>query len=440
MSIAILKKELKKRPRDEIIRAVSELSYEEIVSILYDWDFWARNNQIQPPGNWITWMILAGRGWGKTRTGAEWIRNRVEKEGARRIAIIAPTAADARDVMIEGESGLLNIFPENQKPIYEPSKRRITFHNGAIATTYSADEPERLRGPNHDTAWCDELCSWRYPAAYDMLMFGLRLGEPKAIITTTPKPTKLLKEIISNKSTVITRGTTYDNRENLAAAFFDRVISKYEGTRLGRQELNAEILEDTQGALWTRKIIDDNRVFELPILQRIVVGVDPAASTNESSNETGIIIGGIGLDGEGYILDDVSLKGSPAEWATNAIKAYHNWKADKVVAENNNGGDMVKFTLNTIDKTVPVRMVHAARGKATRAEPISALYEQGKIHHVGCLGTLEDQMTTWVPSIGESPDRIDALVWAMWELMIDGSKTVKKVKPGSITSVSSWNP
>lgn len=362
----------------------------------------------------------------------------MEKGNAKRIALVAPTAADVRDVMVEGESGILNIFPESKKPLYEPSKRRITFHTGAIATTYSGDEPERLRGPQHDTAWIDELCAFRHPASYDMLMFGLRLGEPRAIITTTPKPTRTLKEIIKNKGTVITRGSTYDNRENLASTFFELVINKYEGTRLGRQELNAEIIEDTEGALWIRSKIDDNRVSELPELVRIVVGVDPAVSVNSKSNETGIIVCGVGKNGHGYVLDDLTIKGSPSEWARNVIKGYYDWKADKIVAENNNGGDMVKFTIATVDKGAPVRLVHASRGKQTRAEPVSSLYEQGLIHHYGCIGTLEDQMCTWIPGEGESPDRVDALVWSIWDLMIEGNKVYKKVKPSSMGNGSIW--
>lgn len=422
--------------RKDRAKLINGLSREEAEMLLFMWEFWARENQLEPEGDWTTWLVLAGRGWGKTRTGSEWIKYRVESGKAKRIALVAPTAADCRDVMIEGESGIMNIFPKGKKPLYEPSKRRITFHTGAIATAYSADEPERLRGPQHDTAWMDEMCAWRYPSAYDMLMFGLRLGDPRSIITTTPKPTKTLKEIMGNGGTIVTRGTTYDNRANLAHSFFERVINKYEGTRLGRQELNAEILEDTPGALWVRSIIEEHRVYEMPVLKRIVVGIDPAVSTNTSSNETGIIVGGIDGNGHGYIIDDLTIKGSPSEWASNAIRGYHDWKADKIVAENNNGGDMVKFTLSTVDSSVPVRLVHAARGKQTRAEPISSLYEQGKIHHVGCLPTLEDQMTTWIPNEGDSPDRVDALVWCMWDLMIDGNKNYKKTAPSGLSSGS----
>lgn len=423
---------------DKRIKLINSLSDDEAEELFYMWEFWARDNQLEPYGNWLIWLVLAGRGFGKTRTGAEWIKKRVECGQAKRIALVAPTSADVRDVMIEGESGLLNIFPRSKKPLYEPSKRRITFYNGSIATAYSADEPERLRGPQHDTAWMDELCSFRYPSAYDMLMFGLRLGNPRAIITTTPKPSKLLKEIMSNKGTIVTRGSTYDNRNNLASNFFNLVIKKYEGTRLGRQELNAEILEDVEGALFNRTNIENNRVIEIPKLVRIVIGVDPAVSTNKESDETGIIIGGLGIDSHGYVLDDCTIKGSPSEWANNVVEAFYKWEADKIIAENNNGGDMVKFTIETVNKNVPIKLIHASRGKQTRAEPISALYEQNMIHHVGVLGKLEDQICNWLPSDSDSPDRMDALVWCLWELMINGNKSYKKVRPSGVGMESIW--
>lgn len=427
---------LTKEERREMILS---LTPEQATKYMYEWTEWGRLKQQEPPGDWRTWLLLAGRGFGKTRTGSEFIRKNVEEGRARRIALVAPTAADARDIMIEGESGILAISPPWFMPIYEPSKRRITWPNGTIATAYSADEPERLRGPNHDLAWCDELCSWRYPAAYDMLLFGLRIGiNPRVIITTTPKPTALIKQTIKEATTHITRGTTYENERNLARVFLEQIVSKYEGTRLGRQELNAEILDDTPGALWKRDEIDEQKVDHPPELKRIVVGIDPAVSTNKNSNETGIIVAGLGVDGHGYILDDLTIKAKPGEWAANAIKGYHNWNADKIVAESNNGGDMVKFTLSTVDKSVPIKLVHAARGKQTRAEPISALYDQGKIHHVGSLAQLEDQMSCWIPGEGDSPDRVDALVWSLWELMIDGLKGYIKVKPSGMSSTSAW--
>jgi phage terminase large subunit-like protein len=420
---------------------IKSLTKDEAERFMFDWDIWGRDKQHEPEGDWTTWLLLAGRGFGKTRTGAEWIRKNVEEGKARRIAFIAPTAADARDIMVEGESGILAISPPWNMPLYEPSKRRLSWKNGAIATMYSADEPERLRGPNHDLAWADELCSWRHPSAFDMLLFGLRLGEnPRLIITTTPKPTILLKQLIKEKTTAITKGTTYENQNNLAKIFIKTVLNKYEGTRLGRQELRAEVLDDTVGALWKLDTIDKYKVKEAPELKRIIVAIDPAVSTNATSDETGIIVAGLGTNDEGYILDDLTIKGSPMEWATAAITAYHKWQADKIIGEANNGGDMVKFTLETIDSKVPIRLVHAARGKQTRAEPISALYDQGKVHHVGSLPLLEDQMTCWIPGEGSSPDRVDALVWAIWELMIDGRKKSRVFEEsfGGITSASTW--
>lgn len=363
---------------------------------------------------------MAGRGFGKTRTGAEWVRGLVESGQAKRIALIAPTAADARDVMVEGESGILACSPPWFRPVYEPSKRRLTWPNGALATTYSADEPERLRGPQHDASWCDEAGAWRYPETFDMLLLGLRLGaDPRCLVTTTPRPVKLIRELASLSTTAITRGTTYENRENLAPAFFEQIIRKYEGTRLGRQELNAELLEDNPYALWQRHRIEELRVTSYPELTRIVVGVDPQAGDGENAAETGIVVAGLGKDDQGYILDDRTLSASPLAWASEVVAAYHRHRADRIVAECNNGGKMVESTIRSVEKNVPVKLVTASRGKQTRAEPISALYEQGRVHHVGTFPDLEDQMTSWVPG-EESPDRMDALVWAMTELIPPG--------------------
>jgi phage terminase large subunit-like protein len=414
-SLALYLSSLSKEERWELLQSLSD---EEAYSLLYDWRFWARPKQLPPEGNWRTWLLLAGRGFGKTRTGAEWIRSLVETEQARRIALVAPTAADARDVIVEGESGLLAISSPWFMPEYEPSKRRLTWPNGAIATLYSADEPERLRGPQHDAAWCDELAAWRYPDAWDMLMFGLRLGkDPRVVVTTTPKPTPIIKALVAAKTTVVTRGSTFDNAENLAPAFLEQIVTRYKGTRLGRQELFAEILDDTPGALWNRGMIEELRVMKHPDLIRVVIAIDPAATDDEESDETGIVIAGLGSDGHAYVLEDLSLKASPDGWATAAVTAYYKYEADRIVAEANNGGDMIEHTIRTVDKTVSYKKVHASRGKLTRAEPIAALYEQGKVHHVGYFGTLEDQMCTWAPG-QKSPDRMDALVWALTELML----------------------
>src|SRR5438876_2591117 len=360
-------------PRSDLIAALTPA---EARALLYEWTFWARPNQSPPNGEWRVWLVLAGRGFGKTRTGAEMIRARVTARTAHRLALVAPTAGDARDVMVEGESGILAISPPWERPRYEPSKRRLTWPNGAIATLYSADEPERLRGPQHDATWCDELGSWRYPEAWDMLMLGMRLGaDPRIVVTTTPRPTKLIRALIADPTAVVTRGSTYENRTNLAPAFLQQIIRKYEGTRLGRQELEAEILDDVPGALWTRGVIEASRACSAPTLLRVVVAIDPAASSSEDADETGIIVAGRDGQGQGWVLADASGRYPPAEWAKTAIAAYRAHRADRVVAEVNNGGEMVEATLRVINPYLPSRAVPASRGKLTSAEPVAALYE-----------------------------------------------------------------
>ena len=409
-------------------RLIDDLTPQQAAKLTTDWTFWARNEQLAPPGDWRVWLLLAGRGFGKTRTGAETVRARVGAHTARRIALVAPTAADARDVMVEGESGLLAISPPTERPLYEPSKRRLTWRNGAIATTYSADEPERLRGPQHDLAWCDELAAWRYPQAWDMLMFGLRLGtDPRAVVTTTPRPTKLVKALIADPRVAVTRGTTADNRDNLPPAFLEQIVRRYEGTRLGRQELDGEILDDVPGALWSRALIEAARVAAVPDLQRIVVAIDPAATSGGDSDETGIVVVGKAPaadgGGHGYVLADLSGRYTPPEWAKVALAAWRSHGADRIVAEVNNGGDMVEATLRVVDPSVAFTAVRAARGKAARAEPVAALYEQGRVHHLGALPQLEDQMCGFTSDFdrakaGYSPDRVDALVWGLSELLV----------------------
>lgn len=387
------------------------------------WRAKARPSQLPPPGDWLIWLVMAGRGFGKTRAGSGWVHELVETKQAGRIALVAPTAGDARETMVEGVSGVLRTAPPWMRPIYEPSKRRVTWPNGAIATTFSSEEADRLRGPEHDAAWADELGAWQDPqAAWDMLQFGLRLGaHPRCLVTTTPRPIKLLKELLARSDVVVTRGSTFDNAANLAPTFLAAVKQRYEGTRLGRQELNAELLTDMPGALWQHEWLERHRLKAAPELRRIVVAIDPAVSNNEGSDETGLVVAGIAADKQIYVLEDLSGRYAPHEWARKAIEAYRRHKADRILAEVNNGGAMVEETIRHIDRSVSFRSVHASRGKVVRAEPISALYEQQRVHHVGLFSTLEDQMCAFTSDFdrarnGYSPDRVDALVWALSEL------------------------
>ncbi len=569
-------------PDEERQAILATLTEQDARALLFDWRFWARPEQLFPPGDWQTWLILTGRGWGKSRTGAEWVRDRIEHHNAKRIALVGATAADVRDTMIEGPSGILSCCPPWNRPHYEPSKRRVTWPNGSVAVAYSADEPNRLRGPQHDSAWCDELCfvagtlvrtehgdvpietlsigdsvqtrygvrsvvragmtnsdaelyklitsdgktltgtknhpvfvagkgftplhllargdiidvwdnhaqsaefnsgrvireprpvlesaatdsgvrvhsveklsdrapvynievdrvheyyangilvhncAWRFVTeAWDMLMFGLRMGEhPQCVITTTPRPLKLLKDILADRTTIVTRGSLYENADNLAPNFVAKTVAKYQGTRLGRQEIDGEVLDDVPGALWTRAMIDACRWQvpdptkpvrnQLPPMLRVVVAVDPAVTSGEDSDDTGIVVVGLGNDWQSYVLADLTCHVSPHEWATVAVNAYGHYHADKIVGEVNNGGDLVETVIRTVDPLVPFKKVTASRGKRVRAEPIASLYEQGRVCHVGSFADLEDQMCNYVPgSLMQSPDRMDALVWALTEL------------------------
>lgn len=392
-----------------------------IEALLYDWPTWARPEQLTPPGDWRVWLILAGRGWGKTKTGAEDVKAYGLAHPHSRIGIVAPTFADARDTCVEGESGLLSCLPPPAVAKWVRSLGELVLTNGTRYKAFSADEPERLRGPQHHRLWFDEMGAWKYPQeTYDMAMFGLRLGmNPQVVITTTPRPIPLVKGLVARagRDVVLTRRSTYDNRDNLAPAFFDQIIARYENTRLGRQELLAELLEDTPGALWQRDLIERLRLAKAPELARVVVGVDPAITSGEDSDETGIVGAGLGADGHGYVLDDASLRGSPSQWATAAVAMYHRLKADRIVAEANQGGEMVEHTIHTVDPHVPVTLVHASRGKYTRAEPVAALYEQGRVHHVGCYPALEDEFCGWTPG-DASPNHLDAAVWALTDLLV----------------------
>jgi len=407
-------------------QAIAKLSDNEAIALAYDWATWARSEQLPPPGEWFVWLLRSGRGYGKTRTGAEWVVSRA-KAGFRRIALVGQAKSDVRDTMIEvGDSSILKISPPWFMPAYEPSKRRLTWPNGAVAIVYSGDEPDQLRGPQHDSAWVDELAKFKYPQeTWQNLLFGMRIGaKPQIVVTTTPRPIKIIRDLIASKDTVDVRRPTWDNVANLSPIFIRNVVDPMRGTRLARQELEGLVLDDTPGALWQREKIDMERVRETPELVRVIVGVDPAASTTEGASETGIIVAGIGKDKQGYVIDDRSLRGSPNEWASEAVTAYYRNKADRIVAEANNGGDMVISTIRTADSRPPVKKLWASRGKLTRAEPVAALYEQGKVHHVGAFPELEDQMCTWVPG-DDSPDRMDALVWALTELMLEGREYKK---------------
>lgn len=394
-----------------------------------DWRILARPEQLPPDWAWTIWAILAGRGWGKTRSGAEWIKSKAEIGPPKRFALVAPTMQDVRSIMIEGESGLLTISSPHCRPVFEPSRRLLTWPNGSTGHLYSAEEPDRLRGPQHHFAWCDELAAWAFPDAWDMLSLGLRLGEhPQCVVTTTPRPVKLIKDLVArrNADVALTGGDTFQNSANLAPSFLTQIRARYEGTRLGRQELNAEILADVEGALWNMARIDELRVTKVPDLQRVVVAIDPAVTSGEKSDETGIIVVGLGEDGHGYVVEDLSGKFSPTEWARRAVEAYHRHAADRIIAEANQGGDMVETTVRMVDPNASFKAVRASRGKFTRAEPVSALYEQGRVHHVAAFPVLEDQMCSFTPDfdrakMGTSPDRLDALVWGLTELIVDSA-------------------
>ena len=422
-------------PASELETALSQFSEEEARAAIYDWRSNARPNQIIPGTDgasetrfdWVFWLVLAGRGFGKTKTGAETCKEWSQDPKAR-ILIIGPTWGDVVDVMVEGESGIMSCYaPDAPKPLFFPSKKRIIFPSGARAILRSADEPNRLRGPQFNKFWGDELCAWQYPQeAWDQIQFGFRVitRQLRGIITTTPKPIPTLKALIAKPETVTTRGSSYENRANMAEIYFRTVIKPYEGTRLGRQEINAEILEDVPGALWTRSLIDATRGKPSDVIPegliRIVVAIDPAVSSNPDSDETGIIVAALTRNWHVLILDDLSCRETPLGWAKVAIAAYKTRRADRIVAEVNNGGDLVAGNIRAVDPNVSVRSVRASRGKYVRAEPVAALYEQGRVHHIGFFDQLETQMCGWTPQSGEkSPDRMDALVWAVTELLID---------------------
>jgi phage terminase large subunit-like protein len=373
--------------------------------------------------------VLGGRGAGKTRAGAEWVKalalgiHEPVIRTCKRIAIVAPTYDEARLVMIEGVSGLLAVHYDDERPVYQPSLRTLTWKNGSVAQVFSAEEPDSLRGPQFDAAWCDELAKWRHAGeAWMNLQMALRMGDvPQAIITTTPRPTKLIRELINDAATVVTRSRTLDNFRNLSPVFLTDVVKRYGGTNLGRQELDGELIADDPDALWKRDLIERARVKAVPEIKRIVVAVDPPATSTAKSNACGIVCAGLGVDGHCYVLDDASVKRMrPLQWADRVVKLFHRRGADRIVAEVNQGGEMVRELLQQVDAKVPIKTVHASRGKQARAEPVAALYEQGRVRHVGVFAELEDEMCSAIGE-GASPDRLDALVWAVTELMLKKS-------------------
>jgi phage terminase large subunit-like protein len=408
-------------PPEQQAKFLASLNQNEARALIYDWRFWARPKQLPPGGAWRFWLILAGRGFGKTRTGAEWVRQQVKHYPY--VNLIGATSDDARDIMVEGESGILAICPDDERPEYKTQKSRLEWPNGAKSLIFTADRPDRLRGKQHYKLWADELASWRYVnEAWDQAMMGLRLGDnPQAIITTTPRPITAIRELIENQHCVVTRGTSYENRANLAPAFFDQIIRRYEGTRLGRQELNAEILEDNPGALWKREWIDAARETKAPALHTVVVAMDPAATSG--GDACGIVAAGVarqGGDEHLYVLEDATINGTPTEQARAAVTLYHKINADRLVVEKNNGGEWLETVIKQVDDRINVVMVHASRGKHTRAEPVSALYQQGRGHHVGVFPELEDELCQWEPG-NDSPNRLDALVWAAHSLTLGGA-------------------
>ncbi len=397
-----------------------DMPFDMLEALYCDWSLWGRSEQLLPTEReWSYWLLLAGRGFGKTRTGAEacraWIR-----QGFNYVNLIAATVDDARDIMIDGESGLMAVCSRSERPVHQAYRRRLVWPNGAISLIFTAEEPNRLRGKQHQKIWADELASWRYSDAWVQAKLGLRIGRnPQAVITTTPRPTPVILELLNDPDTYVTRGTSYDNRSNLSPKFYSSIIKQYEGTRLGRQELNGEVLEDNPGALYRIDDIDAGRIqpsaYRREDMGKIVVAIDPAASSNEESDETGIVAAATNGD-EYFVLEDWSGIYTPRQWAERASALAEYVGADRIVAEDNNGGEMVEYTLRTVNPDIPFRRVHATRGKTLRAEPSAAAYEQHRVHHVGVLPKLEDQMVKWNPTVGNSPDRLDALVWALTAL------------------------
>nr|WP_159810069.1 terminase family protein [Litoreibacter roseus] len=413
---------------------LDSLDEHELAALPWMFDFWALDHQLAPEGDWRTWVIMGGRGAGKTRAGSEWVRSMVEGDmpmdpgRAKRVALVGETFDQVRDVMIFGDSGILACSPPDRRPKWEASRRRLVWANGAVAEAHSASSPEALRGPQFDAAWVDELAKWKKAEeAWDMLQFGLRLGErPQQVVTTTPRNVQVLKQLLQASSTVRTSAPTEANRAYLASNFLEEVRNRYGGTRLGRQELDGVLLDDAEGALWKTSMLERTRVSELPEFDRIVVAVDPAVSSGKASDACGIMVVGAQTKGarkdwRAVVIEDATIQGaSPQGWAEAVVAAYERHGADRVVAEVNQGGDLVETLLRQVSPMTPYKSVRATRGKIARAEPIAALYEQGRVAHYSDLGALEDQMCNMTTQgyVGRgSPDRVDALVWALTELM-----------------------
>ena len=410
---------------DTRVRMFEEMTPLECAQLFHDWAFWARPDQAPPDGDWIIWLILAGRGAGKTRAGAEAVRHWINTYPI--VNLIGATLADARDIMVRGESGILACCRRDERPQFHATDLRLEWPNGAVSMLFSAEEPDRLRGKQHMKLWCDELAAWRQPDAFDQAMLGLRLGhKPQAVITTTPRPTKIIKALSAGKDTIVTRGSTFDNKAHLARAFLERITARYKGRAIGRQELFAEIVEETPGALWSRALLERQRVAPEAApkeFAEIVVAVDPPARSGSKSDECGLIVAAKAQNGLFYVLADLTSQGeTPGAWGARVGAAFRGFKANRVVAEINQGGDMVTEVLRQSEPNLPVRAVHATRGKFLRAEPIAAAYERRLVFHVGTFMKLEDQLCALTPdfdrrAMGFSPDRADALVWALADLL-----------------------
>ncbi len=427
----------------QCLQVLNQAPTQALQALLYYWPLWCHAYQRPPSVPYTTWLLLGGRGSGKTRAGAQWCLQKLT-QGYGRMALVGNTLDDVIDVMVQGPSGVMAHAPPWQQGHFCKTQRRLSFGNGAQLLFFSAQDPDRLRGHQFDAAWCDELAKWHYPdRTWDMLQFALRIGQqPQQMVTTTPRPLALLRHLLSDPHTVVTRASTYSNRQNLSPAFFNTVVARYQNTTLGRQELDGVLLEDASGALWQRAAMDAQRVTAAPALERVVVAIDPPVSSHSGSDHCGIVVAGMVGDAHAdtahyYVLADCSVQGqSPAQWAAHAAAVYRQYRADRLVAEANQGGDMVQAVIRAADATIAYRAVYARRGKVLRAEPIAALYERGLVHHVGLLPQLEDQMCVfsyqglqhWGMRHTRSPDRVDALVWALTDLLYGSHATPPRIR------------